>query len=97
MKFQKHSKLNETRLLGAIFSAVVVATIALVGGFYLSQVTGPYDYGIVDYILMSLITVVFFFTALPVMYHILTIYDGKHTHPQYMYRYRCARIVCEVL
>jgi ABC-type dipeptide/oligopeptide/nickel transport system permease subunit len=81
MKFQKHSKLNETRFLAAIFSAVVVAVIALVGGFYLSQVTGPYEYGIIDYVVMSLIGAMFFFTALPVMYHILTIYDETHAPP----------------
>jgi ABC-type dipeptide/oligopeptide/nickel transport system permease subunit len=79
MKFQKHSKLNETRFLGAIFSAAIVTTLAIVGGFYLSQVTGPYTYGIVDYIVMTLISCIFFFTTLPVMYHILTIMDETHT------------------
>ena len=44
MHFQKHSKLNETRFLGAIFVSSIITVVALVGGFYLSQVTGPYEY-----------------------------------------------------
>jgi cytochrome c oxidase assembly factor CtaG len=76
MKFQKHTYLNETRFLGAIFSAAIVTILAIVGGFYLSQVTGPYNYIWVDYIVMTLIACMFFFTSLPIMYHILTIMDN---------------------
>jgi len=71
----KHN-LNEVRLLGSVFVSATVTLLAIVGGFYLAQLTGQYTYGWIDYILMSLIGAMFFFGALPVCYHILHVFDG---------------------